>query len=103
MIAQLRTYTINRGKMESWSKLFNEVLVSIQEQHGIKIEAAWTNEAKTEFIWVRSFADAEDLKAKEAAFYGSEEWKAVQDEASAHIAKGEVKLIDPALTAARES
>ena len=103
MIAQLRTYTINRGRMESWVKIFNEVLVPMQERHGIKIEAGWTNEAKTEFIWVRSFADAEDLKAKEAAFYGSDEWKAVQDKARDHIAKGEVKLIHPALTAAEMS
>ena len=43
MISQLRTYTINRGRMESWVKIFNEVLVPMQERHGIKIEAGWTN------------------------------------------------------------
>ena len=97
MISQLRIYTINRDMMPSWSKLFNEVLVSIQEQYGMKIDSAWTNEANTEFVWVRSFDDADDIKEKEAAFYSSDEWKSVSDKARSHIAKSEVRVIHPAL------
>ncbi len=38
MTSQLRMYTINRGKMDGWVKLFTETLVPMQEKHGIKIE-----------------------------------------------------------------
>jgi hypothetical protein len=99
MLTQLRTYTINRGMMASWLKLFNEVLVPMQERHGIKIEAAWTNEGETEFIWIRSYADEDDQKAKDAAFYGSPEWLAVRDQALGHHAKREWKVITPVLAA----
>lgn len=96
MIAQLRVYTINRGMMDSWVKQFNEVLVPMQRGFGIGIESAWVNEAKTEFIWIRSYADAEDMKAKEAAFYGSDEWKAVVDYTRSHLAKTQVTPVVPA-------
>ena len=68
MISQLRIYTINKGMTDQWVKHFTEVLVPMQENLGIKIGGMWVNEDKNQFIWTRSFADAEDLKAKEAAF-----------------------------------
>ncbi len=65
MTSQLRMYTINRGMMDDWVKLFTETLVPMQEKHGIKIEGMWVSEDGTQFIWIRSFADPEDVKAKE--------------------------------------
>ena len=44
MISQIRTYTINRGMMDQWVDLFNEKLVSIMNQYGISVDAAWVNE-----------------------------------------------------------
>ena len=64
MISQLRMYTVNRGMMDQWVKHFNEVLIPMQEKHGIKIDGTWVNEDNNQFIWKRSFADAEDVKAK---------------------------------------
>ena len=74
MIYQLRTYTVNRGMMDAWVELFNDKLVPIQNQYGIGIDGMWVNEDQNQFIWIRSFNDAEDVKAKEAAFYASPEW-----------------------------
>ena len=76
MTSQLRMYTINRSMMDEWVKLFTETLVPMQEKHGIKIEGMWVSEDSTQFIWIRSFANPEDVKAKEAPFYGSPEWNA---------------------------
>ncbi len=70
MTSQLRMYTINRGMMDDWVTLFTQTLVPMQDKHGIKIEGMWVSEDSTQFIWIRSFADSEDLKVKEAAFYG---------------------------------
>ena len=96
MIYQLRMYTVNRGMMDQWVKLFNETIVPIQEKHGIKIDGKWVNEDKNQFIWIRSFADAEDVKAKEAAFSGSPEWKAVVNQVRSHLARMEVQTMEPA-------
>ena len=97
MISQLRIYTVNRGMMDQWVKLFTETLVPMQEKHGIKIGGMWVNEDKNQFIWTRSFADAEDLKAKEAAFYGSAEWNGTVDHARSHLARIVVQVMEPAL------
>ena len=103
MTSQLRIYTINRGMMDEWVKLFTETLVPMQEKHGIKIEGTWVSEDGTQFIWIRSFANPEDVKAKEAAFYGSPEWNTVMDHARSHIARTVVQNMEPALNVSGDS
>ncbi|PKB82240.1 MAG: hypothetical protein BZY88_05110 [SAR202 cluster bacterium Io17-Chloro-G9] len=103
MISQLRTYTINRGMMDQWVKHFTETLVPIQQKQGIKIDGMWVNEDKNQFIWVRSFADSDDLKAKEAAFYESSEWQAVVDHTRSHTARVVVQAMEPAGNASGDS
>lgn len=90
MIYQLRTYTVNRGMMDAWVDLFNERLVPIQNQYGINIDGMWVNEDQNQFIWIRSFNDADDVKAKEEAFYTSPEWNSVMDHARSHLARIQV-------------
>ena len=76
--------TVNRGMMDQWVKAEN--LVPMQERHGIKVNGMWVNEDRNQFIWIRSFNDAADLAAKEAAFYESDEWKAAVDHTRSHLA-----------------
>ena len=97
MTSQLRMYTINRGMMDEWVKLFTETLVPMQEKHGIKIEGMWVSEDGTQFIWIRSFTNSEDVKVKEAAFYGSPEWNASMDHARSHLARTVVQTMEPVL------
>jgi hypothetical protein len=94
MIYQLRTYTVNRGMMDQWVKYFNETVVPIQKKHGIKVDGEWVNDDKNQFIWIRSFASVDDMKAREKAFYDSPEWKAVQDKARSHLARIEVQQME---------
>ncbi len=103
MTSQLRMYTINRGMMDEWVKLFTQTLLPMQEKHGIKIEGMWVSEDNTQFIWIRSFTNSEDVKAKEAAFYGSPDWNAVMDHARSHIARMVVQTMEPALNVAGDS
>ena len=100
MISQLRMYTINRGMMDQWVKHFTEVLVPMQEKYGIKIDGMWVSDDKAQFIWIRSFADAEDVKAKEAAFYSSADWQAVIDYTRSHLARTVVQTMESALNLA---
>ncbi len=93
-VSQLRMYTVNGGMMDQWVKLFTETLVPLQENLGMKIDAMWVNGDKNQFIWIRSFADAEDLKAKEAAFGASPDWQAMRENAGSHLARLDVTTMN---------
>lgn len=99
-VYQLRTYTVNRGMMEPWVELFNGQLVGIMAQYGIEVNGAWVNQDANQFIWIRSFPNAEEVAAREAAFYGSPEWNAVMDHARSHLARIQVDTMSAAREAA---
>ena len=101
MYAQLRVYTVNRGKMDEWVRWFSEKLVPVAKQAGHSILGPWVNEAKTEFVWIRAYESAEDAKAKDEAFYGSAAWKAIAPEARDFIAKADVTVMQSPAVPAR--
>ncbi len=95
MIAHLRTYTINKGMMDGWLELFHEKLVPLLDEAGIKVESAWVNDERTQFVWIRSYGDsASDIEKKEAAFYGADWWLANVDHVRSHLAHREIQLIE---------
>jgi quinol monooxygenase YgiN len=96
MITQVRIYTINRGMMDSWIKLFNEKIVPTSAQFGVHVVGAWVNRGQNEFIWVRSFETEEQLKTYET----SPERAAYTGQTGPHIAKTEVRTVEQGLLAA---
>mgnify|MGYP001291410750 CR=1 FL=1 len=94
MVSQLRIYTINRGMMDSWLKLFEEKIRPLHAELGIPVEHTWVNAARTEFIWVRRFNSAEEIPEKEAAWFASPGRKALGDLPTSHIAKIEVRVVE---------
>ncbi len=95
-IAHLRTYTINKGMLESWLELF-PTLVPLMEEAGITVESVWVNESRTQFIWIRSYGDSVgNIEKCEAAFYGSDWWLANVDHVRSHIAHREIVQIETA-------
>src|SRR6266581_4414912 len=52
MIAEVRIYTMNRGKLDDFVKLWNEKLAPIHAKYGLKILGAWVNRPQNEFIWM---------------------------------------------------
>ena len=94
MYAHLRTYTLNKGMMDSWLKLFNEKLIPLLNESGIKVESTWVNEEKSQFIWIRSYGDSvDDIEKKEAIFYGSKWWVENVDMVRGHLAHREIITI----------
>lgn len=81
--------------MDSWLKLFDEHIRPNHEKYGIPIQASWVNADRTEFIWVRGFDSMEAIQTKEAEYYSSPERIALGDQPQAHLAKIEVRIIEP--------
>ncbi|MCI0858353.1 MAG: NIPSNAP family protein [Chloroflexi bacterium] len=94
MVSQLRIYTINRGMMDSWLKLFEEHIRPLHQKLGIPVERSWVNADRTEFLWVRTFNSVEEIPEKEAAYFASPERTALGDIPTSHIAKIEVRVIE---------
>jgi hypothetical protein len=94
MIAEIRIYTVNKGMMDSFVKLWNEQLVPIHEKYGLQILGGWVNRPQNEFIWIRVFDSVEDRDAKEKAYFASPERKALGDLPPSHMAKIEVRTVE---------
>ena len=52
MLAQLRTYTINKGMMDKWLELFYDELVPRVIEAGMGIPTVAVNHENTKFIWI---------------------------------------------------
>ena len=64
MVAQIRTYTINKGMMDSWLKLFDKEIRPVHEGLGIPIVATYVSADGSDFVWVRTFKTAEEIPLK---------------------------------------
>ena len=103
MAYQLRIYTINRGMMDSFLKLFDERLRPILEKIGTPVEQTRVNADRTEFIWVRKFSSVDEIPAKEAEYFETPERKALGDLPNSHIAKMEVRVMAEAFDPSRKA
>jgi quinol monooxygenase YgiN len=93
VITQVRIYTINRGMLDSWVELFNTRIVPTSARYGVKVLGAWVNRPQNEFVWVRTFADEDTLKAYESSPERAEYSPLTRE----HIAKTEVRGVEDVL------
>ena len=101
MVAQIRTYTINKGMMDSWLELFDKEIRPVHESLGIPIVATYVSPDQTDFVWGRTFETAEEIPDKANAYFASPGRKALGDKPTSHIAKMEVKLVEEVLRTAK--
>ena len=96
MLAQIRTYTINKGDMDSFLKEFQAVAIPMHERVGIPIIASWVDRAQNEFIWVRRFEDQADRERKLKAFQESPQMADIRSRVAVKIAKMEIHDVEGA-------
>lgn len=99
MIAEIRTYTVNGGMLDSYLELFNKQIVPNHRKYGIAVLGAWVDRRQNEVTWIRTFASREERKAKLDVYEASLERDAVFPVAAFHMAKAEVRVLDDALDA----
>jgi hypothetical protein len=94
MYAELRVYTVNRGKFDEYVRWFNDKLTPVAKDAGHTILGPWANEDKTELIWIRVYDSADDAKTKNERFMSSPAWKAIAPEAGQFVAKADVTIMN---------
>jgi hypothetical protein len=92
VITELRRYRLKPDKVESWRAFFEETLVQ-SDRVGIRVEYAGLDTETNTFIWLRSFADEADRKARKDAFYGDEWWTEREAFAMDHVLEYEVTFL----------
>jgi hypothetical protein len=95
MIAEVRTYTINKNQMDSWLEHFAEVK-EVFKSVGVDIVAAYVNRPQNEFIWIRTFKDEADRDAKMIAFRSAIEAAGIK--LGDYVAKMEFRTVEPAFS-----
>ena len=95
MVAQLRLYTINKGKMAEFVKGWTEGVYPLHLQHGFMIDKAGVIEETNQFFWIVSYDGPEDWGAKQAAYYGSPERAALDPDLGQLIARADRWFLDP--------
>jgi quinol monooxygenase YgiN len=90
LVTEVRIYTINRGMLDSWVSVFEEKIMPTSAQYGVHIHAGWVNRPQNEFVWVRSYEDAETL----STYNSSPERAAYSELTSSHVAKIEVREVE---------
>jgi len=96
MITELRRYRLKGGMIDSWLGFFRETLVQ-SERHGIRVEYAGFDPETNTFVWLRSFADEADRKARKDAFYGDPWWTQREAFAMSHVLEYDVTFLDAAI------
>jgi hypothetical protein len=94
MITQIRIYTINRGQMDDFLKHFKEQTLPLHEKVGIPVVATYVNRPQNEFIWVRTYANAEERDARQKAFQDAAREAGVV--LGGNVAKMEIREAEPA-------
>jgi hypothetical protein len=89
---QLRIYTINKGKMDEFVKLWRANVVPLRQKHGFTVEAGWIVEGENRFVWMMSLADG-DWKSKDEAYHSSPERKALNPDPGSLVAHMELRFV----------
>ncbi len=98
MPAQLRLYTINKGKMDDFVAAWRKGVYPLWHKHGFRIERAGVIQESNQIMWVLSHDDPVDWDAKEAAYYASPERKSLTPDPAQWIARAERYFISPVIT-----
>jgi hypothetical protein len=97
MIAEVRTYTVKPGMLDSYLELYNRQIVPNHRKYGINVLGAWADREKNQVTWIRTFASREERKAKLDIYEVSPERDAVFPIAGYHMEKAEVKVLEDVL------
>jgi hypothetical protein len=91
--SQLRIYRITDGELDAFTEEWREHVVPLREAQGFRVDGAWTDPGTSGFLWVISHDD--DFAAADAAYFASEERKALDPDPARLIETTETRMMRP--------
>jgi hypothetical protein len=92
---QLRVFTINRGKLEEFTRAWRAGVYPLRQKHGFTVPAAWAVSESNQFVWLLCYAGPEEWEAKERSYYASEERSSLHPDPRQFIARVERWFVTP--------
>jgi quinol monooxygenase YgiN len=59
---EVRIYTMKPGKLDDFVEIFRNDIMPTSATFGVRVHAAWRNDAANEFVWIRSYDDEATLE-----------------------------------------
>lgn len=94
---QLRMYTIKAGKMNEWLEGWTNGVLPLRRKFGFRVHGAWIVRGEDRFVWLLTYDGPEGFEARDAAYYASEERKALRQDPAPLIEKGETVFLEPVM------
>ena len=95
MPLQMRTYTINRGALQTFVLEWRQTIKPLREQIGFDIPAAWTVAETNQFIWLMHYDGPESWASLDKVYFDHPERRAMDPDPARHIARMQDVFIDP--------
>jgi hypothetical protein len=92
---RLRIYTIREGGLGEWLEEWRAQVVPLRRRFGFEIAGAWASEEDGTFVWLLGYRG--DYERANAAYYASEERRALEPDPARNIAEARELRVTPAL------
>jgi hypothetical protein len=92
---QLRVYRVKPGAMSAWVEEWRQHVAPLRRKFGFGIIGPWVIEAEDKFVWVLAYEGEQGWEAADAAYYASDERKAVDPEPTRHLLATEHWMMRP--------
>ncbi len=91
---QLRIYTINRGMLDEFARVWRDGVVPLRIKIGFTVAGAWVNRETNQFIWIASYDGPKTWEEMDKAYYSSPERKSLNPDPAQYIARIETYFVD---------
>lgn len=73
------------GAMSAWIEEWRRSIAPLRRKYGFQVIGPWVIEAEDKFIWILAHGGEQGWEAADAAYYASDERKAVDPEPARHL------------------
>lgn len=91
----MRVYSVKPGAMSAWVEEWRRTVAPLRRRFGFEIIGPWVIEAEDKFVWILAYDGEAGWEAADAAYYASEERKAVEPEPTRHLMSTEQWMMRP--------
>lgn len=94
---QLRTYTVQAGKLDEWVTRWRELVVPLRLEFGFEIHGAWVDRERSQHTWVIAYEGPETFEERNAAYWASPQRGAMGLDPAQYLVGEEMRAVEEAL------